>query len=235
MRIPVGCHPQLTWIRQGMLKALSVSAFGSMLCRLTLIAGGSCIRELSFSLPNCLDQGCWQVCRSALTTFYCATWRLPLTYVTNVCCLALADCTGCNTTGDMALAQRSSTMAASRRTCGLSAAPKPVCRAPLVVRSVQLISGSKASCSSRAAVVARAASTKEQEAQARWTQQVKDGTVMNVSNKTAGAAGRARTDEVGITVEGGQGCSLSVNISRNTGQWPPLVCTSYLSTVLVYD
>lgn len=37
----------------------------------------------------------------------------------------------------------------------------------------------------RRAVLA-AASTKQDEAQARWTQQVKDGTVMNVSNKTAG-------------------------------------------------
>lgn len=67
--------------------------------------------------------------------------------------------------------------------CSTSAA------APRVVRSIQL-APSTASSSGRAAVVARAASTKEQEAQARWTQQVKDGIVMNVSNKTAGMYGR---------------------------------------------
>jgi hypothetical protein len=36
------------------------------------------------------------------------------------------------------------------------------------------------------AVLVRSASTKQQEAELRWTQQVKDGVVMNVSNKSAG-------------------------------------------------
>lgn len=89
----------------------------------------------------------------------------------------------------MALSQcstRTSTASAGLRSSPALAVPKPVCSAPRVVRSVQLAPNS-ASCSGRAAaIVVRAASTKEQEAQARWTQQVKDGIVMNVSNKTAG-------------------------------------------------
>jgi hypothetical protein len=45
------------------------------------------------------------------------------------------------------------------------------------------------SSSSRgAAVLVRSASTKQAEAELRWTQQVKDGVVMNVSNKSAGEA-----------------------------------------------
>eukprot|EP00878_Enallax_costatus_P009789 GHUV01010222.1.p1 GENE.GHUV01010222.1~~GHUV01010222.1.p1 ORF type:complete len:181 (+),score=49.42 GHUV01010222.1:69-545(+) len=86
----------------------------------------------------------------------------------------------------MALAQRSNIQAASMRTSTSSAVPKPVCSAPRVVRSVRVAPSCATSSSGRVAVVAHATGTKEQEAQARWTQQVKDGIVMNVSNKTAG-------------------------------------------------
>jgi hypothetical protein len=58
------------------------------------------------------------------------------------------------------------------------------------VRSVRvtprLAAAPSSSSSSRAAVLVRATGTKQQEAEARWTQQVKDGVVMNVSNKSAG-------------------------------------------------
>eukprot|EP00878_Enallax_costatus_P045879 GHUV01055400.1.p2 GENE.GHUV01055400.1~~GHUV01055400.1.p2 ORF type:complete len:149 (-),score=21.95 GHUV01055400.1:171-617(-) len=87
---------------------------------------------------------------------------------------------------NMALAQRSNIQAASMRTSTSSAVPKPVCSAPRVVRSVRVAPSCATSSSGRVAVVAHATGTKEQEAQARWTQQVKDGIVMNVSNKTAG-------------------------------------------------
>jgi hypothetical protein len=88
----------------------------------------------------------------------------------------------------MALAQCSSRMASN---AAAAASGRSVAVPVRAVRSVRVTPRSAAApgcstSSSRAAVLVRAAGTKQQEAEARWTQQVKDGVVMNVSNKSAG-------------------------------------------------
>lgn len=85
----------------------------------------------------------------------------------------------------MALAQRNAHSRAATSLRSSTSVAIPVHCAARIGRSIQL-APSTTSSSGHASVVARAASTREQEAQARWTQQVKDGTVMNVSNKAAG-------------------------------------------------
>jgi hypothetical protein len=66
------------------------------------------------------------------------------------------------------------------------AAPARAVRCVRVPAHAAAAPGSSSSSSRGSAVVVRSASTKQQEAELRWTQQVKDGVVMNVSNKSAG-------------------------------------------------
>jgi hypothetical protein len=94
-------------------------------------------------------------------------------------------------TAAMALAQCSSriTSNAAAAASGRSvAAPARAVRCVRVAPRAAAAPGSSSSSSRGSAVQVRAAGTKQQEAEARWTQQVKDGVVMNVSNKSAGEA-----------------------------------------------
>uniref|UniRef100_A0A383VI29 Rhodanese domain-containing protein n=1 Tax=Tetradesmus obliquus TaxID=3088 RepID=A0A383VI29_TETOB len=88
-------------------------------------------------------------------------------------------------TAAMALAQRISSNAAAAASGRSAAAPVRAVRCVRVAARAAAAPGSSSSSRS-SAVLVRAASTRQQEAEARWTQQVKDGVVMNVSNKSAG-------------------------------------------------
>ncbi|KAF6254465.1 Rhodanese-like domain-containing protein [Scenedesmus sp. NREL 46B-D3] len=87
----------------------------------------------------------------------------------------------------MALAQYSSRMASNAAAAASGRSVASPARAVRVVRVEPRAAAAPGSSSSRgSAVLVRSSSTKQQEAELRWTQQVKDGVVMNVSNKSAG-------------------------------------------------
>jgi hypothetical protein len=73
------------------------------------------------------------------------------------------------------------------------AAPARAVRCVRVPARAAAAPGSSSS-SRGSAVLVCSASTKQAEAELRWTQQVKDGVVMNVSNKSAGEANKLLAD-----------------------------------------
>lgn len=95
----------------------------------------------------------------------------------------------------MALAQYSSRMASNAAAAASGRSVASPARAVRVVRVEPRAAAAPGSSSSRgSAVLVRSSSTKQQEAELRWTQQVKDGVVMNVSNKSAGEVAASATD-----------------------------------------